>query len=417
MDKFDETDQNPIDVQDPTEVFDEANVQNEAGAPGARSFFANPRSLALCIFALVLVLELVLSAFLRGAPWLPQAVSEALAAQTEPEDLITPDTTPNITDVETPGVEAPGVEAPGVEVPVFTPTEVIIDDISYGVLASYEAANTLINDILAHYEAMIEQTGEIQSEYINEIELKSAAENAEITTTDELFSLLVAGDTPLTLITTITESSISTTDYKTVSEDDAYLIEGTRIVVAYGKTGETQTLTTHTFNNGLRSGAPEEETIILSEMRNGLIRIGTQKADPDKTPNSRQGKTGPSAGTLKFKRPTKGSTLSYFGQRNGILHLGIDYEGDIGDAVNASCDGTVVSVIERGGYGLMIEIDHGGGFVTRYAHLDSAIVKLGDGVVQGQQIGMLGDSGNCDTPHLHFELRINGEAYNPRQYI
>ena len=65
----------------------------------------------------------------------------------------------------------------------------------------------------------------------------------------------------------------------------------------------------------------------------------------------------------------------------------------------------------------MVEIDHGDGFVTRYAHLDSISVAIGDVVAQGDAIGTLGSSGNCSTPHLHFELRIDGIAYNPRYYL
>ena len=79
--------------------------------------------------------------------------------------------------------------------------------------------------------------------------------------------------------------------------------------------------------------------------------------------------------------------------------------------------GTVVCAINRGGYGNIIEIDHGEGFVTRYAHLSQFSVAPGDKVAKGQIIGQAGDSGNCAEAHLHFEFRIDGIAYNPRYYI
>ena len=101
-----------------------------------------------------------------------------------------------------------------------------------------------------------------------------------------------------------------------------------------------------------------------------------------------------------------------------MLHLGLDYKPKSEDAdVLASCAGTVVCVMERGGYGLRVEIDHGDGFVTRYAHLSSACVTLGQTVAQGTIIGKVGSSGNADDVLLQFELRIDGEAYNPRYYV
>ena len=82
----------------------------------------------------------------------------------------------------------------------------------------------------------------------------------------------------------------------------------------------------------------------------------------------------------------------------------------------ASCSGTVTCLMERGGYGLVVEIDHGNGFLTRYAKLSGSLVKLGDRVEQGQTVGTAGEleSGGFG---LHFELRIDGFAFNPRYYL
>ena len=135
-------------------------------------------------------------------------------------------------------------------------------------------------------------------------------------------------------------------------------------------------------------------------------------------PGKREGERGRDAGALVFLHPTeRGRIISNYGQREGVLHLGLDYDGEIGEDVLASAAGTVVSAIERGGYGLMVEVDHGDGFVTRYAHLDSIAVSIGDTVAAGDKLGTLGASGNCREPHLHFELRIDGIAYNPRYYL
>ena len=90
-----------------------------------------------------------------------------------------------------------------------------------------------------------------------------------------------------------------------------------------------------------------------------------------------------------------------------MLHLGLDYEAKAGDPVLSSEGGTVVCAINRGGYGN----------VTRYAHLSRFSVAPGDKVAKGQIIGKAGDSGSCTEAHLHFELRIDGIAYNPRYYL
>ncbi|MGH3647965.1 MAG: peptidoglycan DD-metalloendopeptidase family protein [Micromonosporaceae bacterium] len=89
---------------------------------------------------------------------------------------------------------------------------------------------------------------------------------------------------------------------------------------------------------------------------------------------------------------------------------------DWGDAVTASASGTVSRVESEGSvsYGLWIEIDHGGGWRTRYAHLSGEIVSLGMSVSRGQQIGTLGNTGGSTGPHLHFEQRYNGTAVSIR---
>lgn len=254
----------------------------------------------------------------------------------------------------------------------------------------------------------------------NEITFESAAmyPEAEDITMDALFALLTGPDTPLAVHSTLTEEIVSHTPHESVSEKDETLLAGTRIIVRYGVNGETHTVTTRTFLNGTEQGKPETVTVTAREAVDACVREGTQKVEADAEPGKREGERGKDAGALTFRHPTeRGRIESNYGQRAGVLHLGLDYSGAEGDAVYAACAGTVVSAIERGGYGLMVEIDHGDGFVTRYAHLASASVAIGDAVSAGDAIGTLGSSGNCKEPHLHFELRIDGIAYNPRYYL
>jgi len=99
------------------------------------------------------------------------------------------------------------------------------------------------------------------------------------------------------------------------------------------------------------------------------------------------------------------------------MHDGLDYSARVGTPILASGSGTVVFAGTRGGYGNTIEIDHGDGLVTRYAHMSQFNVANGATVTQGQMIGAVGATGNVTGPHLHFEVLRNGRAQNPRTYI
>ena len=98
-------------------------------------------------------------------------------------------------------------------------------------------------------------------------------------------------------------------------------------------------------------------------------------------------------------------------------HKGVDLAAPSGTRIHAPAVGKVIAVDRSLGYGLMIEIAHTGGVVTRYAHLRLALVQRGDSVALGQSIGAVGSSGLATAPHLHFELLVNGVARDPIQFI
>jgi murein DD-endopeptidase MepM/ murein hydrolase activator NlpD len=100
-----------------------------------------------------------------------------------------------------------------------------------------------------------------------------------------------------------------------------------------------------------------------------------------------------------------------------ILHTGIDYGADEGTPIRAAADGVVVSAGWYGGYGNATIIDHGGGIATLYGHQSSMAVSAGQKVTQGQTIGRVGCTGNCTGPHVHFEVRVNGDPVDPAGYI
>lgn len=101
----------------------------------------------------------------------------------------------------------------------------------------------------------------------------------------------------------------------------------------------------------------------------------------------------------------------------GAMHNGIDFKGAYGSAIFAAATGEVTFAGWKGGYGRTIEITHPNGIVTRYAHLARIDVTVGQPVDAGDTIGGLGSSGRSTGPHLHFEVRINGRAVNPRPFL
>jgi murein DD-endopeptidase MepM/ murein hydrolase activator NlpD len=99
------------------------------------------------------------------------------------------------------------------------------------------------------------------------------------------------------------------------------------------------------------------------------------------------------------------------------MHSGVDIRGETGDPVRAAAAGTVVAAERHRAYGLMVDVDHGNGITTRYAHLSAISIKEGAKVPAGAVLGKIGSTGRSTAPHLHFEVRLNGETVDPRRYL
>ena len=123
-------------------------------------------------------------------------------------------------------------------------------------------------------------------------------------------------------------------------------------------------------------------------------------------------------------RPVRrGFISSYFGERQDpftghqAFHKGVDFAGTMGADVVSVAAGIVTYVGERSGFGHIIEVSHGGGLVTRYAHNKSATVKVGDTVQRGQTLALMGSTGRSTGPHVHFEVLRDGRPVNPLSFI
>ncbi|GAB3659489.1 M23 family metallopeptidase [Glycomyces tarimensis] len=115
--------------------------------------------------------------------------------------------------------------------------------------------------------------------------------------------------------------------------------------------------------------------------------------------------------------PSDASVTSYYGQRWGRLHAGLDFANSTGDPIWAIADGTVVYAGWMDGYGNMVVVDHGDGVETAYAHATEVLVSVGDDVAQGDELSLTGSTGNSTGPHLHFEVRLNGEQVDPLAWL
>ena len=119
-----------------------------------------------------------------------------------------------------------------------------------------------------------------------------------------------------------------------------------------------------------------------------------------------------------YLRPISGGSFSSgYGYRWGSFHKGVDWYVPQGTTVTAAAAGTVTRAGWYGDYGYCVDITHDNGTMTRYGHLSEVTVSVGQYVDQGQQIALSGNTGRSTGPHLHFEIRINGEAVDPLPYL
>jgi hypothetical protein len=148
-----------------------------------------------------------------------------------------------------------------------------------------------------------------------------------------------------------------------------------------------------------------------------LVRVNVARADANALSNT--------LSKVPVRKPLVGDIdeSSPFGVRTdpivheAAMHTGIDFRGDPGVPIRATASGTVTIAGWSGGYGKMVEIDHGNGLVTRYGHLSEINVDVGDTVRSGAVVGKLGSTGRSTGPHLHYEVRVKGEAVDPQKFL
>lgn len=146
-------------------------------------------------------------------------------------------------------------------------------------------------------------------------------------------------------------------------------------------------------------------------------RAAQEAAKRKKYQVTSRGSSLPRVSSYAFPLKSYSYVSSEYGSRWGTTHTGIDLAAPAGTHIYSWRSGTVTFAGWSGGYGNFIIVDHGDGFVTRYAHCSKIAVTKGQTVSQGQVIGYVGTTGNSTGNHLHFEVKVNGNFVNPRNYL
>lgn len=195
-------------------------------------------------------------------------------------------------------------------------------------------------------------------------------------------------------------------EYEVEEKDDADLYEGYTETHQKGENGLSEITSRIVLVNGEEKEETPLVTTVKKEPVTGVIMVGTKEKPP-------------TVGSGKYIWPLSGgyTLTSNFGSRWGRSHEGIDLGCPVGSNVLAADGGTVTYAGYSGAYGYLVIIDHQNGMETRYAHNSSLLVSKGDKVYQGQHIAESGNTGRSTGPHCHFEIRVNGVAKNPINYL
>lgn len=189
--------------------------------------------------------------------------------------------------------------------------------------------------------------------------------------------------------------------FETKKVEDNTMAKGKTAVDVKGVPGKKRVVADITYLNDAETAREVLSEEVLTEPVTEVVRVGTLTT----------------AATGSFSMPAYGSYTSRFGRRWGSTHTGLDIGASYGSPVSAADGGVVEFAGWSGGYGNLVRVNHGNGYVTYYAHMSKITVSKGQRVAKGQQVGKVGSTGNSTGPHLHFEIRKNGQILNPENFL
>lgn len=327
----------------------------------------------------------------------------------------TPDPSPEFTRESTP---LPGPETdeeiettPSAQPAV--PTDINVNGQYVLTIESKQSAKKLLDDVMRFYESLTGEKG-LTSEFDCEVELKDAEQGSSVTDYDEGFKLLTGEDSPLKLISKLSKYETETVEHgvQYLQSDEFYV--GTKFVVTYGCDGKNRRCMEYTYVNGVLDScvqvekrsvnSPVMEVIILGSREIPIGDVSQQDFDAENSPSYE----------AAFRFPVDKRTcpiVKYYGFYDGELHPGIDFECSVKTPCKAVLAGKVISIMERGSYGLCVDIEHPNGLISRYAGLSMVSVEVGDEVSISEQVGIINNA------QLHFELILNDRNVNPLVYL
>jgi murein DD-endopeptidase MepM/ murein hydrolase activator NlpD len=205
-----------------------------------------------------------------------------------------------------------------------------------------------------------------------------------------------------------TKTETEVLPYNTVKQENSALARGEEKVISQGEDG-VQNVTYKVLEvNGVKAGAEAVTSEVVVPAVDAVMEVGTQYYIASRSDSGGSGNVG---------WPADGVISSPFGWRSRGWHSGIDIAAPVGTTIFAAEAGTVVDTKTESGYGMVVRIDHGDGMVTVYAHCSEFFVSEGDSVDRNTAIAAIGMTGTTTGPHVHFEVRIDGQALNPMDYL
>ena len=264
-----------------------------------------------------------------------------------------------------------------------------------------QEAKTVLENILNSYD-----TGEVNytsNTFSEDVDVILAYSEAELTDNLEYAEKLLKN----AYVTVKTVGYITETesiDFGIEYEKTTALNAGEEKVKTEGTPGEKAIVYQVEMQNGIEIASAQASEAVIAEPEDQIVLVGTRDI--------------PSLESLFLQNPTRGTLTSRFGERWNRQHCGIDIGAPAGTPITAAEGGTVIySQYNTGGYGNLVKLSHGNGVETWYAHCSLLLVSEGDVVEQGEEIGLVGTTGNSTGNHLHFEVRVNGEPVDPLYYV
>ena len=302
-----------------------------------------------------------------------------------------------------------------------------VDGEIIGVVEDGEALKAALDQFLAEVKAGFDD--QTTTEFVNDVEVSPYKGELKAQSVD---SLMETAQWMCSVKLRTDSSYTEETAYDTEITEDDSLPLGYEEITQEGQNGVTEYSVRLTYVDGVKTDTEITGSNVLSYPVTEKKTVGTKEETysyeesndsySDYSYGSSGSSTGYSASTGGFMWPVPHTTniTSYMEYRWGRMHNGIDIAGggDYGMPFVASAGGTVIFAgNDGGGYGNYVMIDHGNGYVTVYGHASELCCSVGQQVSQGETIGLIGSTGNSTGPHLHFEVRLNGEYQNPLNYV